>query len=161
VRFAAALVVLLLAGGCGQAESKDEPMRHPQLKRAADEARAAVQAGLAAIPAEALVEVMDQYDEESPCQEPPDDGPDGGTQWTVSKRAFVKQGTNMDALLDNLRTAYAAAAGWRPVFDKPGTEETRVQVRRDDVTVTFGIGRDGDNPQSVIGSTTRCFRNGG
>ena len=154
-------MLALLLAACGTDDVEDVRMRHPELARAADDARAAVAVGIGAIPTEARVEVSEQYDREAPCQEPPDDGPEGATQWTVSSRAFLRPGTDADAVAERLRGAYSLSLGWRPVFEKPSADEIRVQVRRDDLTVTITVGRDPDRPQAVVSGVTSCLRNGG
>jgi hypothetical protein len=135
-------------------------MSGAELQRAAEQARAAVRAAVAAIPPEALREVVDQEDDASPCQEPPKEGPDGTTQWFVSRRAFLRPGTDMDALLDRMLAAYPAGEGWRHEQQQVNETETRAAVARGDITVQLVVGRMAGNLQTVVDATTRCFRNG-
>ena len=136
-------------------------MRHPGLAAAAQQARSAVDRGVAAVPADALLEVSRQDDEENPCQEPPDDGPEGTTQWVVGKRVFVRAGSDPAELLQRLRSAYPTADGWLPEPVRESPDETTLTTRRGDLTVRIVVGRRGDSPQVVVDATTRCFRNGG
>lgn len=109
--------------------------------------------GLTAI-APAVVEVLDQVDAAVPGQEPPD----GTAQWTVSRRAYLTDDADVDDVLRRLRGAYASTDGWRTAFEDVRPPEVRVQVRRDEVTVTFAVAG-GGAPQVVltaVGARTRA-----
>jgi hypothetical protein len=155
VRRALVALTVLVLSACSPEEYP--AVTSPELLHAAEEARAAVQVGLDALPA--VVEVSDQYDQASACEEPPDEGPDGRQQWTVSRRVFLRQGADVEAALDAVRAAYPAGGGWRQRFDKAQPAEHRVQLARGELVVTVAVGKDATAPQVVISSATACYRN--
>ena len=107
--------------------------------------RGLVAAALGALP---LVEVLDQVDGAAPCQEPPD----GTWQWTVSRRGYLAPGADVADVVRRLRSAHA---GWSPVRedDRPG--EARVQLRREDIRLTFAVAG-GPVPQVVVTAVAPC-----